>query len=399
MSSSHNQDVVIVAAKRTPFGAFGGSLRDVSANDLGAAAARAALEQAGAGPDQIDQVIFGNVLQTSGDAIYHARHVGLKAGLPVSVPALTVNRLCGSGFQAVISAAEQIMLGHAGMVLCGGAENMSMAPHVVRARWGIRLGQAPMTDALWEALTDTWCKLPMALTAEKLAAEYGITREQADEYGYRSHMAYKAALERGVFDVEMVPYTLRDRKGRERVVDKDECPRLDTTPEKMAKLPPVFKKDGIVTAGNASAITDGAAALVVTTLDRAHRLGVRPLARIVSWGIVGVEPSIMGIGPVGAIRQALDRAGLTLDQMDRIEVNEAFAPQYLAVEKELGLDRSKTNVNGGAISIGHPLAASGARITAHLCYELERIGGRYGIGSACIGGGQGIALLLERVVD
>jgi acetyl-CoA acetyltransferase family protein len=391
-----SKDIVIIGAKRTPFGSFGGSLKYVSANDLGAAAARAAIAQAGIAPDAIDQVIFGNVLQTSGDAIYHARHVGLKAGVPQEVPALTVNRLCGSGFQSVVSAAEQILLGQADVVLAGGAENMSMAPHVVRARWGVPFGQAPMTDALWESLTDSYCGLPMAITAENLAAQYAISREDADEYGLRSQTAYAAAWEAGVYSAEIEPYRSVDRRGRESIVDRDECPRADTDAAKLAKLRPVFKADGVVTAGNASAITDGAAALVVTSAERAAELGATALARVVSWGVVGVDPSVMGIGPVEAIRQALERAGLTLNQMDRVEVNEAFAPQYLAVEKELGLDRARTNVNGGAISVGHPLGASGARITAHLCYELARTGGRYAVGSACIGGGQGIAIVLER---
>jgi acetyl-CoA acetyltransferase family protein len=392
---SKSLDIVIVGAKRTPFGSFGGSLKDVSANDLGVAAAKGALEQAGVAARDVEQVVFGNVLQTSPDAIYHARHVGLKAGCPVPSPALTVNRLCGSGFQAVISAAEQILLGHAKVVLAGGSENMSQAPHVVRARWGVPLGKAPMSDALWESLTDSYCNLPMALTAEKLATEYGITREQADVYALRSQTTYGEALAAGVFAAELTPVLLKDRRGNETPFERDECPRLDTTMDKLAKLAPVFKKDGIVTAGNASAITDGAAALVLTTGARAAELGLRPLARLVSWGVVGVDPSIMGIGPVEAIRQALSRAGLGLEQMDLIEVNEAFAPQYLAVEKALELDRSKTNVHGGAISLGHPLGASGARITAHLAHQLAAGKGRYAVGSACIGGGQGIAVVLE----
>ncbi len=395
---SGTQDIVIIGAKRTPFGSFGGGLKDWSANDMGAEASKAALAQAGMQGEDVDRVVFGNVLQTSGDAIYHARHVGLKAGCPVSVPGLTVNRLCGSGFQSVITGAQQILLGEATTVLVGGSESMSQAPHIIRgARWGLPLGKAPMTDALWESLTDSWCKLPMALTAENLADQYEITRDDADTYAIRSQEAYQAALADGRFAAEIAPLSRTDRKGRTRTVEADECPRVGTTPEGLAKLPTVFKKDGVITAGNASAITDGAAALVMTTAEEAQKRDAKPLARLVNWGVVGVDPIIMGIGPVGAMESALKRANLTLGDMDLIEVNEAFAPQYIAVEKALGLNRDITNVNGGAIAVGHPLGATGARITAHLCYELARTGGRYAIGSACIGGGQGIAVILERI--
>ncbi|MGH7930581.1 MAG: acetyl-CoA C-acyltransferase, partial [Candidatus Binatia bacterium] len=334
--------------------------------------------------------VFGNVLQSGPDAVYLARHLGLKSGIPHSVPALTVNRLCGSGFQAIISGAQMLALEEADYVLAGGTESMSQAPHVIRgARWGIPLGAARMEDSLWSALTDSYCNLTMAGTAENLARKYGITREQADDFAFESQMKTKAAQESSRFSQEIIPVA--------GVLEKDEHPRPDTRREELAALKPAFKKDGIITAGNASGITDGAAALVLTTTGKAAQRGVKPLARIVSWGIAGCDPSIMGIGPAFAIEMALQRAGLALDRIDLIEVNEAFACQYLAVEKELGLDRTKVNVNGGAIAMGHPLGASGARITATLVYELNRRKARYALGSACIGGGQGIALILERV--
>lgn len=392
-----SKDIVIVAGKRTPFGAFGGSLKDLSATDLAVEASRAALEQARVAPEEIDHVIVGNANQTSADAIYLARHVALRSGCPDRTPAITLNRLCGSGFQSIISGAEQILLGEAETVLAGGTESMSQAPHVIRgARWGLPFGQAPMQDLLWESLTDTYTGLPMAITAENLAEQYGISREDVDAYAVRTQQAYAAALERGVYAGEIAPVILKDRKGRETIVSADEHPRPKTTLETLSKLPPVFKKGGVVTAGNASGICDGAAATVVTTAERAASKGQDVLARIVSWGVVGCDPKIMGIGPVPAIRLALERAGLTLDDMAVVEVNEAFGAQYLAVEKALGLDRGRTNVNGGAIALGHPLGASGTRITLHLAYELRRQGARYGVGSACIGGGQGIAIVLEN---
>lgn len=398
MSKPLPRDVYIVAAKRTAFGTFGGALKGLTATDLGVEAAKAALAQAGLSGDQIDHTIFGNVQQTSADAIYHARHVGLRAGVPKERPALTVNRLCGSGFQAVISGAEQILLGDAEVTLTGGAENMSQAPHVVyNARWGLKFGKSPeLEDSLWSALTDSYCGCPMAITAENLAEKYDITRADADAYGLRSQQAWAAAQEAGKFADEIAPVEVKTRKGKV-AFEVDEHARPEASLEKMGKLAPVFKKDGTVTAGNASGICDGAAALVVASKEAVDQHGLTPLARIVQWGVAGVDPNLMGIGPAPAIRSALDRAGLTLDDMDLVEVNEAFAPQYIAVERELGLDRDKTNVNGGAIALGHPLAASGARITGHLVYELQRRQGRYAVGSACIGGGQGIAIVLERV--
>ena len=396
MKGGNNEEVVILSGKRTPFGKFGGSLRDFTATELGVIAARAAFEQAKISPQEINHVIFGNAQQTSSDAIYLARHIGLKAGIPLSVPALAVNRICGSGFQSIVTGAQFLLLGEANFVLAGGTENMSQAPHVVRgARWGIPLGQGKMEDSLWSALTDSYCDFSMALTAENLAVRYGISREAADQFAYESQMKTNAAQEQGLLSEEIVQVEIKDGKGKA-LLEKDEHPRPETTMEGLAKLKPVFKKDGIVTAGNASGISDGAAAIVLTSAEIAKERGLKPLGQILSWGIVGCEPDIMGIGPAPAIQMALKRAGLTLDQMDLIEVNEAFAPQYLAVEKELGLDRKKVNVNGGAIAIGHPLGASGTRITVTLLYELRRRGARYGVGSACIGGGQGIALVVEN---
>jgi acetyl-CoA acetyltransferase family protein len=392
------KEIWIVGAKRTAFGTMNGALKDLSATDLAVEASKAALAQAKVSPEDVGHVIFGNVQQTSADAIYHARHVGLRAGVPIGVPALTVNRLCGSGFQAVVTGAEQILLGDAEICLVGGSENMSQAPHVIRgARQGFPFGKAPpLEDSLWTALTDSYTGFPMAITAENLAEKHGITRQQCDEYALRSQKAWAEAQAAGRFADEIAPLELKTRKGPVKF-DKDEHPRPDTTLDTLAKLAPVFKKDGTVTAGNASGICDGAAALVIASREAAERRGLTPLARLVQWGVAGCDPKIMGIGPVPAVRQALDRAGLKLADMDLAEVNEAFAPQYLAVEKELGLPREKTNVNGGAIALGHPLGASGARITATLCYELGRRGGRYAVGSACIGGGQGIAVVLERV--
>jgi acetyl-CoA acetyltransferase family protein len=392
-----SKSVVVVAAKRTAFGTMSGALKAVTATDLAASAAKGALEQCSVDKGVIGHVIVGNVMQTSADAIYCARHVGLKAGLPIETPALTVNRLCGSGFQAVVHGAEQILLGEADVVLVAGTENMSQAPFVLRgAREGWAFGKAPpVEDSLWSALTDSYGNTPMAVTAENLAVKYGITRAQCDEYALGSQQRWAAAHEAGRFKAEIVPVEVSTRKGPVSFA-VDEHPRPQSTLEGLAKLSPVFKKDGVVTAGNASGICDGAAALVLASEDFARKKGMKALARIVQWGVAGVEPSIMGIGPAPAIRSALTRSDLKAAQIDLFEVNEAFAPQYLAVEKELGLDRAKTNVDGGAIALGHPLGASGARITTHLVYELARRGGRYAVGSACIGGGQGIAVVLER---
>jgi acetyl-CoA C-acetyltransferase/acetyl-CoA acyltransferase 2 len=392
------KSIVILGAKRTAFGTMSGTLKGVSANDLAVHAAKAAIAQSGVAAEAIGHVIIGNVMQTSPDAIYCARHIGLKAGLPITTPALTVNRLCGSGFQAVINGAEQLLLGEADVVLTGGTENMSQAPHVLRGgREGWPFGKAPQVeDSLWSALTDSYVNTPMAVTAENLATKYGLSRADVDAYALTSQQRWAAANEKGYFKDEIAPIEIQQKKATVQFA-VDEHPRPQTTMEILAKLPPVFKKDGVVTAGNASGICDGAACLVLATEDYAKAKGLKPLARLVQWGVAGVDPSIMGIGPAPAIKNALSRAGLEQKDVDLFEVNEAFAPQYLAVEKELGLPRDKTNVNGGAIALGHPLGASGARITTHLVYELARRGGRYAVGSACIGGGQGLAVILEKV--
>jgi acetyl-CoA acyltransferase 2 len=396
MTSNGRPDIVIVNGARTAFGNFGGVLRDVSAIDLGVAAAKGALQRANVPAEKIDQVIFGNVIQSSSDAIYGARHVGLKAGCRRDASALTVNRLCGSGLQAIVTGAQQILLGEATYVLAGGMENMSQSPHVVRgARWGLALGQqTKFEDALWEGLTDSYNGMPMAITAENLARQYKISREASDEFSLASQRGAAAAIESGFFAEEIVPVEVPGRKGSV-VVSADEGPRPTLTMEQLAKLPARFVKDGVVTPGNASGITDGAAAVVLTSAAQAARDGLQPLGRLVSWGVVGVDPDIMGIGPAFAIPQAVDRAGMKLDEMDLVEINEAFAPQVLACARELDLDMRRLNPNGGAIALGHPLGASGARITYSLLHELRRRKKKFGVASACIGGGQGIAGVVE----
>jgi acetyl-CoA acyltransferase 2 len=391
-----DREVVFLSAIRTPFGTFGGSLKDLSATELGVQAARAAVERAGVDPDVYDEVFIGNVIQTSADAVYLARHVGLNAGLPESSPALTLNRLCGSGFQAVIDGAEAILLGGARLCLTGGTESMSQAPHVVRgARWGLRLGPStPFEDSLWEALTDTYCGFSMAQTAENLAEDYDISREEVDEYALRSQQLAAAAWDEGRLAEEVVPVSMVKRR-KEVLFERDEHIRTDATLEGLMSLRPYFKQDGLVTAGNASGIGDGAASLVIADAEFAAAHGVAPIGHLVSWAVAGVPPRIMGIGPAPASRAALERAGIGFDDLSVIEVNEAFAPQYVAVEKELGLDRDRVNVNGGAIALTHPLGATGARITTTLLHELRRRGGGYGLGSACIGGGQGIAVVVR----
>ena len=392
-----SRDVFILGGKRTPMGEYVGALKDISAIDLGAVAARGAFEATGVRAEDIDHTVFGNALQTSGDAIYGARHVALKASVPFDRPALTVNRLCGSGIQSIISGAQMIMLGEARTALVGGMESMSQAPHVIRgARSGFALGQGKLEDSLMVALLDSYCNTPMAGTAENLARKHQICREEQDAYAIRSQQEAKRAQDAGVFAEEIVPVEVKSRKSTV-MFDRDDHLRPETTMEGLAKLRPAFDKDGFVTAGNASGIVDGAAALVIAGEEYIQKRDLKPLGRIVSWAYAGVEPEIMGIGPVPATRSALEKAGLKLSDIDLIEVNEAFAAQYLAVEKELGLDRSRTNVNGGAIALGHPLGATGTRLVLTLLHEMHRRGGHYGLATACIGGGQGIAMIVERV--
>ena len=393
-----NKDVVFLSGVRTGYGDFGGMLKNLSATQLGVVAAKHAVDRSGVQPEAIDHVVFGNAQQTSADAIYLARHIGLQAGLPIETPAVTINRLCGSGFEAIIQGAQQILLDESSVVLAGGAESMSQAPHVVRgARWGLRLGPtAQFEDSLWEALSDPQCGCSMAETAENLADKYELDRTAVDEVALRSQQRAAKAWEDCVFENEVVPVPIKNRKTKEMEDWRgDEHMRPDTTLEVLGKLPPYFKKDGVVTAGNASGICDGAAATIIAGEDFAADHGLKPLGRLVAWAVVGVEPKYMGIGPAPASRKALEKAGMALDNMDLIEVNEAFAAQYLAVERELGLDPEKTNVHGGAIAIGHPLASTGARITVHLLHALRLAGKKYGLGTACIGGGQGTAVIVE----
>ncbi|HEY0431265.1 MAG TPA: acetyl-CoA C-acetyltransferase, partial [Pyrinomonadaceae bacterium] len=383
--------------KRTAMGEYVGALKDISAIDLGAVAAKGALESTGVAPEEIDHTVMGNALQTSGDAIYGARHVALKAGVPFDRPALTVNRLCGSGIQSIVSGAQMIQLGEAQTALVGGIESMSQAPHVIRgARSGFPLGGGKLEDSLMVALMDTYCNTPMAGTAENLARKFEISREEQDAYALRSQQEAKRAQDAGYFAEEIVPVEVVSRRSTT-VFDVDDHLRPETTLEGLAKLRPAFAKDGFVTAGNASGIVDSAAALIICGEEYVKQRSAKPMGRIVSWAYAGVEPEIMGIGPVPATRQALEKAGLKLSDIDVVEVNEAFAAQYLAVEKELGLDRSRTNVNGGAIALGHPLGATGSRLVITLLHQLQRSGGRYGLATACIGGGQGIAMIVERV--
>jgi acetyl-CoA acetyltransferase family protein len=392
-----SKTVFIVGGARTPMTEYVGALKDVSALELGAIASRGAFEKTGVKPEWVDHAVVGNVLQTSSDAIYGARHVALKAGVPIEVPALTVNRLCGSGIQAAVSGAQLIQLNEADIVLTGGTESMSQAPHIMRGlRTGLRLGQGKLEDYLYEALLDPYCGLFMAQTAEKCAAKYSISREEQDAFALRSQQAATTAWNEGRFADEVVPVEIKTRKGVT-IVDKDDHMRPDTTMEGLAKLPTAFSKEGTVTAGNASGIVDGAAAVILASEKAVKDKGLKPIARLVSWAAVGVDPSLMGMGPAPSTRKALERAGLKLADIDLFEVNEAFAGQYLAVEKELGLDREKVNVNGGAIALGHPLGASGARLILTVALELRRRGKKYGVATACIGGGQGIAAVVESI--
>src|SRR6202158_4120879 len=395
---SNTTDIAIVNGARTPMGRYCGKLRDFTAMDLGAIAATEAMKRSGVEPAEIDHAVFGNAQQTSGDSIYGARHVGLKAGVPVEVPALTVNRLCGSRMQSVVTAAQMIQLGESRIALAGGMESMSQAPHVIRGmRWGVGLGEGKLEDSLMVALLDTYCGLYMANTAELYAGQFGITREMQDEFALRSQKLADDAYKAGRLQEELTPVALRSRKGEPtgEMFTEDDHRRPETTIESLRKLKPAFGKNGTVTAGNASGIVDGGAAVVVMSLEQAQKRNLKPLGRIVNWGIAGVDPKVMGRGPVPATKLALQKAGLTLDYIDLIEVNEAFAAQYLSVEKELGLDREKVNVNGGAIALGHPLGATGTRLVITLLYELRRRKKKYGLATACIGGGQGIAMVVE----
>ncbi len=389
------KEIVLVGGCRTAFGAFGGSLKDFTATDLGVIAAKGALERSHIAPEEVEHVIFGNALQTSNDAIYLARHVGLRSGVPEGTPAVTVNRLCGSGFESMIQAGRLLLTGEAEVVLAGGTEAMSMAPHVIHgARWGIPLGKSELTDLLWAALFDPYAGYSMAETAENLADEYELTRDEVDRFAYESQRRAKEALDAGRFRDEIVGIEIKEKKGT-RVFDTDEHPRPGTTPEILAKLAPYFKKDGLVTAGNASGIVDGASAVIVTTRERARQAGAGIQGTLVGWGFAGVKPRIMGIGPAPAVRNVLEAVGMGLDDVQLVEVNEAFAPQTVAVMKELQLDPARLNVNGGAIAIGHPLAATGTRLTVTLLNELNRRGGGMGLATACIGGGQGAAVVVK----
>jgi len=393
-------DIAIVSGARTPFGRYCGKLKDFTAQELGAIAGKGAIERAGLDPKEFDHVVFGNAQQTSGDALYGARHVGLRAGLPIETPALTVNRLCGSGMQSIVNAAQMVQLGEANVVLAGGMEAMSQAPFVIRGRDGFTLAPGgKLEDSLMVALLDTYCGLYMANTAELYGEQQGVTRQAQDEFALRSQQLADAAYKDGQLQEELIPVPLKDRKGEPsgEMFSEDDHRRPQTTMEGLAKLKPAFGKSGTVTAVNASGIVDGGAAVVVMSLEEAGKRGLKPLGRIVGWGIAGVEPKLMGRGPVPATKLALQKAGLTLDYIDLIEVNEAFAAQYLAVEKELGLDRNKVNVNGGAVALGHPLGATGTRLVITLLYELRRRKKKYGLATACIGGGQGIAMVVESL--
>ena len=392
-----NNELVLLDGVRTPMAEYNGAFAGVSAIDLGAHAAKHVLERTGVASDEIDHTVVGNALQTSPDAIYGARHVALKAGVPKEVPAVTVNRLCGSGIQSILSGAHLILAGEAETCLVGGMENMSQAPHCIwGARSGFKLGQGKLEDLLMIALYDPYCGCYMAGTSNNLARDYGISREDQDAFALMSQQRAAAAWEAGRLAEEVVGLEV-GRGKRARMVDRDDHMRPETTLEVLAKLRPAFDEDGFVTAGNASGIVDGAAMMVLTTAEKAKANGRKILGRLRAWSVVGVEPSRMGIGPAPAIQAALEKAGMSLGDLDLIEINEAFAGQILAVIRELDLDVEKLNVNGGAIALGHPLGATGTRITLTLLKELRRRGGGVGVASACIGGGQGIALIVEAV--
>lgn len=392
-----DKEIVIVAAKRIAVGAHGGSLKEFTPTDLGVFAAKAALEQSKLDPKQIDHIIFGNVLQTNGQTPYMPRHIGLRIGLKVETPALLVGRMCDSGYQAIISGAQMLLLNEADFVLAGGSESMSQGPFIAEGhRFGHKLGDCNLRDALMDVLTDRNIDTPMAITAEELAVRYNISREDCDQLAYESQMKAKDAITSGRFKDEIVPVEITKRK-KTTVFDTDEHPRMETTMEILSKLKPVFKKDGVVTAGNASGIGDGAAALVITTMEKAKEHNLTPLAKILSWGICGCPPEIMGIGVVGATKIALEKAQMKLEDMELLEINEAFAAQYCAVEKEMGIDRRKVNVNGGAIALAHPIGCTGAKLTVTLIHEMKKRNAKMGLTSACAGGGQGTTIVIENL--
>lgn len=391
-----DQEIVLIEGARTPFINISGDFRNVTAADLGAVAAKAAIEKSNIQPEDIDHVIFGNVQQSAKDAHFLARHVGLKAGTPISVPAVTVNRMCGTGIETIIQAAQRIMLGEAEVVLAGGAESMSQVPHVVPGmRWGSPLGAPKMEDWLWDGLTDTYGGCSMAETAENLAEKYNITRQEVDEHALSSHNRAIQAREKGYFKEEIAPVTVKGKRGYVEIMEDDHI--RETSLEQLGKLKPRFVENGVVTPGNASGMVDGAAAVIITSAKYAKEHGLQPIAKLVSWDVVGVEPNYMGIGPVPAIQGAAAKGGLSVSDLDLIEINEAFSAQYVACQKELGFDFEQANVNGGAVALGHPLAASGTRISLTLVYELRRRNQKYGVSSACIGGGQGIAAVWEAI--
>ena len=401
---------MIVGGARTPFcewsggkrgdGKVGGALKTVSAQDLGALAIQGALEKTGTAPESVDHVVMGYALQTCSQSIYGARHAGLKGGIPQEVPMLTLSRICGSGIQSIVSGAQMIMLGEATTVVSGGMENLSQAPHILRGgRDGWKLGRSPkVEDYMMTNLQDMTCGLFMAQTSDELCRRKGVTREEIDAFAARSHARVAQSIEQDVFEIEVVPVTISSRRGDTVVTHKDEDHVVrGTTEESLAKLPTAFGQESFVTAGNASGVVDGAAAVVIKSATQAKEDGNEPLARIVSWGIVGLEPAIMSYGPVPSSRKALEKAGLSVEDIDRWEINEAFAGQAVACIKDLGLDVEKVNVNGGAVGLGHPLAATGTRLVLTLAHELKRCGGRYGVATACIGGGQGIAMVIESL--
>tara|TARA_A100001037_G_C15153801_1_gene641764 strand:- start:3121 stop:4311 length:1191 start_codon:yes stop_codon:yes gene_type:complete len=394
-----SNEIVFLDGARTPFGTFLGTLKSLSATELGTIAAKEAMKRSNVTPEMIDHTVVGNVMQSSADGVYIGRHVALAAGVPQDKPGYCVNRMCASGFQSVLSGAKEILTGDAEFVLCVGAENMSLAPHVIRnSRTGIGLFQTSMEDSLQSALTDLQADVPMGITAENLAKKYDLHREEIDEFAALSQKRAHDAWEEGRLAEECVAVEIAERK-KTVLFEADEHIRVDSTAEKLANLRPVFKEDGVVTAGNASGINDGAASVVISSKEAAEKNGLKPIGRLVSWGVSGCDPHIMGIGPAQSSRIALEKAGLTLEDMDLVEINEAFSAQYLAVEKELGLNRDKTNVNGGAIAIGHPVGASGTRLTLTILKELKRRNAKYGLAGACIGGGMGLSLIVESLTN